>query len=194
MDALVFGSDPLDAVTLKGQHKNMETQVQLYRIINEAILFLLVAYVIYGFIKIRKRDTHFKANEVVAGFWLRIFSGIIDFTILFLLFLVILCFFDPFGLEGCEYFETMGEIFVVWIYYAGLHASKLQATLGKKILGLKVVDGNGKRIGFVKSSERFLGAIISQIFFYFGYIMIAFTKYKQAFHDMTTGTFVVKMK
>jgi uncharacterized RDD family membrane protein YckC len=170
----------------------MDAQIQLYRAINGFILFLLIAYIIYAGIKIKKRNTVFNSEGLVAGFRLRVFSAVVDFVVLALFFFLLLMLLGPIAEKIPQPLETIGELCIVWIYYSGLHASKLQATIGKMIIGLRVVDSSGKRITLLRSSERFLGSIISQLFLYFGYIMIAFTKHKQGFHDVATDTFVVK--
>lgn len=43
-----------------------------------------------------------------------------------------------------------------WLYFAILESSKWQATIGKKLLGLKVVEVNGNRIGFWKITLKLL--------------------------------------
>jgi uncharacterized RDD family membrane protein YckC len=48
-----------------------------------------------------------------------------------------------------------------WLYRALFESSKLQATPGKLILGLKVTDLRDSRIGFVRATLRFLGRGLS---------------------------------
>jgi len=79
-----------------------------------------------------------------------------------------------------------------WIYTAGLTYSILQATLGKKILGLKVVDLNVNRISFAPATGRFFASILSGLILGIGYLMVAFNPKKQGLHDQIAGTFVVK--
>jgi len=79
-----------------------------------------------------------------------------------------------------------------WVYTAGLTSSSLKATLGKKILGLKVVDLNGSRISFGKATGRFLASILSGLILGIGYLMVAFNPKKQGLHDQIAGTYVVK--
>ncbi len=65
-------------------------------------------------------------------------------------------------------------------YYAGMVSSSKQATLGKLAMGIKVVDLNGRRIGFGRACGRELGKILSGLIFLVGYIMAATTERKQA--------------
>jgi uncharacterized RDD family membrane protein YckC len=79
-----------------------------------------------------------------------------------------------------------------WIYFAGLESSSIQATVGKKLLGLKVTTISGKRIGFLRASVRYFGKILSRLIFMIGFLMIPFTKKKQGLHDMIAQTLVLK--
>ena len=77
-------------------------------------------------------------------------------------------------------------------YFAGLHASKWQGTIGKKILGLKVTDLKGNRISFWRAFGRYLAMSFLSGILLIGYIMAAFTEKKQGLHDLIAGTLVVK--
>jgi uncharacterized RDD family membrane protein YckC len=83
--------------------------------------------------------------------------------------------------------------FILNILYEALFlSSSWQATPGKRLMGLKVVDMNFQPISFWKAAGRSLGKILSTIILYIGFIMAAFTKNKQALHDIMSGTFVVR--
>jgi uncharacterized RDD family membrane protein YckC len=79
-----------------------------------------------------------------------------------------------------------------WIYYASLESSAWQATLGKKILGLKVADLAGNRISFARASGRFFGKILSGMILGIGFLMAGFTERKQALHDILAGCLVLR--
>jgi uncharacterized RDD family membrane protein YckC len=83
-------------------------------------------------------------------------------------------------------------ILVWWLYYAFMESSAHQATLGKKLLGIKVVDLYGNRIGFWRETVRNLAKAISSLFLFLGFMIIDFTKYKQGMHDMMARTLVLK--
>lgn len=83
---------------------------------------------------------------------------------------------------------------LIWLYFAVMESSSLQATVGKLAMGVIVTDMNGERIGFGRATGRFFAKILSAMIFMIGYIMAAFTQCKQALHDMIAGTLVYKTR
>ena len=79
-----------------------------------------------------------------------------------------------------------------WLYDALLTSSSWQATIGKRVLRLKVVDEAGNRISFGRATGRFFAKILSSMFFCIGFLMIAFTEQKTGLHDMLAGTRVLR--
>lgn len=77
------------------------------------------------------------------------------------------------------------------LYYALQESSSAQATLGKRALGIKVVDLQGKRISFGRALGRWIATALSYLTLYIGFLMAAFTQRKQALHDFVAGTLVV---
>ena len=134
------------------------------------------------------------------GFWRRLVAHIIDnivigivtFPLRLIVPLTIFTESDPAGMIG----TILGVVTLVglaaWLYYAGLESSPWQATLGKRVLGVRVTDTTGVRIGFARASGRFFGKILSGLLFCLGFVMAAFTARKQALHDMLAGTLVVR--
>ena len=83
------------------------------------------------------------------------------------------------------------EIVVMAGYFAVMHASSSQATLGKMAVGIKVTDEDGQRIGIVRGIGRFFATFVSSLILLVGYLMAAFTDRKRALHDMIASTLVV---
>ena len=77
------------------------------------------------------------------------------------------------------------------LYYGLQESSAAQATLGKRALGIKVVDMEGQRIGRGRAFGRWFAASLSYLTMYIGFLMAAFTERKQALHDYVAGTQVV---
>lgn len=84
------------------------------------------------------------------------------------------------------------SILASWLYFAILESSSAQATLGKRILGIKVVGKEGQRISFARATGRFFSKSLSYAIFWIGFIMAGFTNRKRALHDMIAETYVVK--
>jgi uncharacterized RDD family membrane protein YckC len=78
-----------------------------------------------------------------------------------------------------------------WLYEAITTSSGMEGTVGKRIVGVRVTDLSGRRIGFGRATGRHFAKIISG-FMMIGYIMAAFTEKKQGLHDMIAGTLVMK--
>ncbi len=84
-----------------------------------------------------------------------------------------------------------GMLLVAWLYFAVCESSKWQATIGKFCLRLRVADISGRRIGFWRATGRYFGKLLSRLFCFFGFVMILFTKKRQALHDKLTNTVVL---
>jgi len=85
---------------------------------------------------------------------------------------------------------SLAKLSIVVPYFVGLESSRWQATIGKRLLGIKVGDVEGKRISIAKAFLRLFGKWISGQILLIGYLMAFFTKKKQALHDFLAGTFV----
>ena len=83
--------------------------------------------------------------------------------------------------------------FVAGIYYfAKLEGSSGQ-TVGKKALGIRVVDAaTGGPIGTGRGVGRYFARIVSGIPFYLGYLWAIWDPKKQAWHDKMVNDLVVK--
>ena len=77
------------------------------------------------------------------------------------------------------------------VYYAWMHSSSRQATLGKMAVGIKVTDEDGQSISFARGLGRYFATILSSLILCIGYLMAAFTDRKRALHDMVASTLVV---
>lgn len=79
-----------------------------------------------------------------------------------------------------------------WLYFAAFESSRWQATPGKKVLGLRVTDLEGKRLSFIRASGRYFGKIISWLLLGLGFVLAGFTEKKQALHDMLASCLVLR--
>nr|WP_295376926.1 RDD family protein [Pseudoxanthomonas sp.] len=92
------------------------------------------------------------------------------------------------ALQGLSY---LAQIVIMAVYFAWFHASSHQATPGKMAIGIKVVDRHGATISFWRGIGRFFATFVSTLLLLAGYLMAAFTRRKQALHDLICGTLVV---
>ncbi len=79
---------------------------------------------------------------------------------------------------------------LVWWFFAVCEASPWQATPGKRLFGLRVVDREGRRISFLKASERFFNKTLSALFLGMGYLVLIWNRDRQTFHDWASGCLV----
>lgn len=67
-------------------------------------------------------------------------------------------------------------MFISLFYYSLLHSSKWQATIGKKLLGLKVEDLKGNKLSFWRSLGRYIVSSLLSGILLIGFILAAFTE------------------
>jgi uncharacterized RDD family membrane protein YckC len=141
-----------------------------------------------------------------AGFWIRFVAYFIDGLILSVVIApIFFLFFTP-EVELAELANDMDAMIAfysglsgLWfisfiltlLYFAGMQSSKYQATLGKMIIGVIVIDEVGNRISMGRGVGRYFAKILSGMIFYIGFIMAGFDSRKQALHDKLASTFVI---
>ncbi len=123
-----------------------------------------------------------------AGFWIRFLAIVADGVLLVPVYLLLS--FLPLPADAIK---ILGKVIPGFLYFAYVvwATGKWGQTLGKKLVGIKVVKMNGDRVTYGKAVERFLASIISAIIFNIGFIMAAFTKHKRALHDKMVDTHVI---
>lgn len=99
------------------------------------------------------------------------------------------------GDDGSDALEALGGLvglLTFWLYYVLQESSESQATLGKRLIGLRVTDLQGRRISFGRATLRLVCKILSYLTLLIGFLIQPFTKRKQALHDLLAGTLVIK--
>ena len=89
-----------------------------------------------------------------AGFWRRFAAYAIDYVLVAVGSVVLRLAASQVGAIGNGEF-TLLLLAAYWLYCALLESSPWQATVGKRILGLKVTNARGERIGFARAAVRF---------------------------------------
>ena len=127
-------------------------------------------------------------------FFQRVLAMMIDYMICMFIwfgaFVLILLTGFPWFDKGTIPAAVLAALAVGWLYYALLESSGKQATLGKLIMGLCVVDVHGGAISFAQASKRFFAKILSGIILCIGFLPIF--GHKQTLHDRMSGCRVVK--
>ncbi|MEO5803345.1 MAG: RDD family protein [Verrucomicrobiota bacterium] len=77
-----------------------------------------------------------------------------------------------------------------FVYEISLNG-RFGATLGKMIIGAKIVRADGSPLGYKFAFLRFLGRLVSDLTCYIGYLMVAFREDKRGLHDLIVGTRVI---
>jgi uncharacterized RDD family membrane protein YckC len=127
-----------------------------------------------------------------AGFWRRFVACAADLLLLALIYVLMSAM--PLEPEPRPHVLAGGlyAVIVAWLYFAGMESSTEQATLGKMLMGIRVADSEGERIGFPRATGRHFAKIISALIFYAGFIMIGMTERKQGLHDRLAGTVLLQ--
>jgi len=94
----------------------------------------------------------------------------------------------PFTLLWSFYGMSLILDMVYFTYFHGITGQ----TPGKKLTGLRVIQKSGAPMKLEIAFLRWVGYLISKIFFYIGFIWIAFNREKRGWHDIIAGTCVVR--
>ena len=89
--------------------------------------------------------------------------------------------------------EVVNFLFAVviwWLYFPWFESSEHQATPGKRMIGIVVVDLQANQLTFARASVRALRRWLNTLTG-IGYLMMTFTPRKQALHDLIAGTVVI---
>ena len=120
-----------------------------------------------------------------AGFWRRFGATIVDVIVIGI----------PVGLLFAVVDTGVAYLLYLVIsvaYYVLLEGGATGQTLGKKLLGIRVIDINaGGSIGYGRAALRFVVEIISGAVIYLGYLWMLWDREKQTWHDKAASSVVV---
>jgi len=160
---------------------------------------------------------HATAGRRYGGFWARFLAYVIDSAILlipcWLILIVIIAATggtaalinarDRGADNPAEVFAALAPLFGtiliavifmfagVWLYFAYQESSPLQATIGKRVMSLRVTDRNGNRLSFAHATGRYFAKIVTNLVpLFIGWILAGVTEKKLALHDFIAGTLV----
>ena len=127
-----------------------------------------------------------KGSGPRAGFWTRFGAYIVDVLILLVPNIVIAVVLDSPALE------SLLQIIIGVTYFAYFEGGPTGQTLGKRALGIRVIDlKRGGPIGYGRAVLRYIGRILSTIVVLLGYFWMIWDPEKQTWHDKIAGSVVV---
>jgi len=120
-----------------------------------------------------------------AGFWRRFAAAFLDGLILGVIG------FIGGVILGSDNAANVAGLLLGIAYYTYLEGSTGQ-TLGKKALGIRVIDlKGGGSIGYGRAFIRYIGRFVSGIVLLLGYLWMLWDKEKQTWHDKFANSVVV---
>jgi len=133
-----------------------------------------------------------------AGFWIRAIAALVDFVV----FGLVQVSFGWIGakvwgpdVESTTAFKPMVALFTV--VFAGAYTTLLHAlggqTIGKVIVGVRVVVGDGEPPPLGTALLRYLAYFASAGIFTLGFVMAGLRRDKRALHDLIAGTRVERL-
>ena len=146
-------------------------------------------------------------TEDYAGFWLRVWAGVIDVVLEVSAALLLTLavdfllrrFGDAIGVTRWTSAFASGMAFILllsvgaWLYCAFAESSSWRATVGKRFLGLQVVTLEGKQLSFGQATVRHFMKFLSLFGLMIGFMMAGWTKRRQALHDMPGDCLVIRL-
>lgn len=85
-------------------------------------------------------------------------------------------------------FSSTAYFILAGIYFSWMESSPHQATLGKRLLGIKVTNYLGEPIKLPQAIGRYLAATLSWVTLNLGHALAAWTPQRRALHDYVAGT------
>jgi len=130
----------------------------------------------------------------VADFSRRVSAFAVDIVLFVALFLLALKILFPGELLSTHSKGMpMAWIFIaLFLLYQAFFSSEGRASLGKHLLGIKVVDCDGNALSVPAAAVRSLAYLLSGMFS-LGFIWGLFSKNRQTWHDLLTGSVVVSV-
>lgn len=127
-----------------------------------------------------------------AGFWWRVLAYTVDAAILWAGMAAVSLAMLPWRRAPADVWLSVAQTLVAWLYFALFECSPAMATPGKRACGLIVVSEGGERVSFGQALGRQIGKLASALLFGVGFVMIAWTRHKQALHDKLAECLVLK--
>ncbi len=135
-----------------------------------------------------------------AGFFRRMaaifYDGILLFSLLFVAAIPVVVLYEKFTGQPLygqpAYYPFMLYLYGIAFVYFGLPWVRTGQTPGMKIWGIRLESTNQRPIDWITALKRFIVAMISWLVFGAGFLAILMSRDKLAWHDLASGTRVVR--
>jgi uncharacterized RDD family membrane protein YckC len=148
----------------------------------------------------------------VAGFWHRLVAGVLDLMILAACFILLDVMVSMILRHPLPRLAQLGPDYILdvavngdalavtglvvaailgFLYFFIFHAIR-GMTVGKQLLGLRVIDGFGKRPSLLRSLLRTASYLPSLLLLALGFLWIGFDREKRGLHDWLADTYVIR--
>ncbi len=139
------------------------------------------------------------APQYFASFDQRLMASVIDYFLLMIVYVFVVLILYIFIDKQVFRIGTALSLLVLvpvakFIYSSFAEASEKQATIGKRLMDIKVTDMIGNPIPLSASFGRNLAKIFSVLPLFFGYLYSFLNKKQQCLHDVIVGTLVIKQR
>jgi uncharacterized RDD family membrane protein YckC len=134
-----------------------------------------------------------------AGFWIRAVALVIDFVVaLFVKLSLEFIAGRRYGAEVEQVWSFQTTIVLFTLLFTAVYTTLLHAwlgqTVGKSVVGVRVVAADGRALEGGPAFLRYLGYYASIATFGFGYVMAALRRDKRALHDLIAGSRVERVR
>jgi TPR repeat protein/uncharacterized RDD family membrane protein YckC len=133
---------------------------------------------------------------IYAGFWKRMAALFLDGIVLAVFSIPIYLLAGLMSIAGNKELATLTNFLLAVIlsatYFTSMESSEKSATYGKRWMGLKALDTEGRRLSTWNAFARWALHILSYVTLYAGFLIQPFTARKQALHDIIANTIVVE--
>lgn len=139
------------------------------------------------------------APQYFASFDQRLMASVIDYFLLMIVYvfvvLILYIFIDTKVFRIGTALSLLALVPLAKLVYSSFaEASVKQATVGKRLMDIKVTDMIGNRIALSVSFGRNIAKVFSVLPLFFGYLYSFLNKKQQCLHDVVVGTLVIKQR
>ncbi len=136
------------------------------------------------------------SNDHYAGFTKRLLAFLIDRVFIWLMLYIVLGYARGFKLYSMSSLFSLQTIFIdllIMVYFVIFETSSWQGTIGKHLLGIRVVTERYHTLTAENAAWRYIWKYVSALVLMLGFIWVIFDPKKQGWHDKLAHTYVIEI-